>query len=359
LIIPVVLCGGSGTRLWPASRAATPKQLLKLTGAWSLLQETLRRVDALAADCAPPIVICNEQHCVAVSEQLREVLSGERMEGASIVLEPVGRNTAPAAAVAALLAEAAHTDGEPILLILPADHMIRDVDAFVAAVRRALPAAEAGNLVTFGVVPDHANTGYGYIEAQPSGAGPVPVAAFVEKPDAETAARYVADGEHFWNSGMFFFPLRGFLAELEVHAPEILAACRSAVEGPQEGEFFRLDPEAFGACPSDSIDYALMEKTTRAMMVPLDAGWTDVGSWSALHEVAEIDSDGNSLFGDVIADDCRDTYINAGSRLVAAVGLEGYIIVETDDAVLVLPRDRAQDVKTIVERLKQAGRSEL
>ena len=359
MIVPVILCGGSGTRLWPASRAASPKQLLRLTGKRSLLQETLRRLEGLAGECAPPLVVCNEGHRFAVGEQLAEALGAEAASRAAIVLEPAGRNTAPAAAVAALLAEAAYPGGNPLLLILPADHVIRDADAFVAAVRTALPAAEAGNLLTFGVVPDHPNTGYGYIQAKPAGTAPVPVAAFEEKPDAATAERYVAGGEHFWNSGMFFFPVRELLAELEVHAPEILAACRLAVERREAGDFVRLDAETFSACPSDSIDYALMEKTKRAMMVPLDAGWSDVGSWSALQEAAEKDGDGNSFFGDVIAEGCRDTYVSAGSRLVAAVGLEGVVVVETEDAVMVLPKDRAQDVKKIVARLKEGGRSEL
>jgi len=237
--------------------------------------------------------------------------------------------------------------------------MIRNTGAFVAAVRTALPAAEAGSLLTFGVVPDHANTGYGYIQARPEGTSAVPVVSFEEKPDEATAERYVAGGEHFWNSGMFFFPVRELLAELETHAPEILAACRRAVDGREEDDFVRLDAEAFAVCTSDSIDYALMEKTSRAMMVSLDAGWSDVGSWSALHDVAEKDGDGNSLFGDVVAEGCRETYVSAASRLVAAVGLDGFVVVETEDAVMVLPKDRAQDVKKIVEWLKEQRRTEL
>ncbi len=355
MIVPVILCGGSGTRLWPASRGERPKQLLKLTGSRSLLQETVLRLEGLAADCGSPIVICNDQHRSSVAEQLAEIGVEAR-----IVLEPVGRNTAPAAAVAALLAAETATGQDDALLILPADHMILDVAAFVASVRVAEPAVAEGKLLTFGVVPDHANTGYGYIRAARAGHRPVPVEAFVEKPDAATAERYVAGGEHFWNSGMFFFPTGALLSELERHAPDILAACRRAVEARSvSSNFLSLDRTAFEACPSDSIDYALMEKTDRAMMVPLEAGWSDVGSWSALHDIAPKDEAGNALIGDVVAEDCLDTYVHAGSRLVAAVGLEGYVVVETADTVLVVPKERAQDVKKIVERLKSLGRTEL
>jgi mannose-1-phosphate guanylyltransferase/mannose-6-phosphate isomerase len=375
MIIPVVLSGGSGTRLWPLSREQFPKQLLPLTGGGeTMLQATVARTAGLPGIGAP-VVVCNEAHRFMVAEQLRQA----GVEGTRIVLEPIGRNTAPAialAAHAALGAAAASGDAadDPLLLVLPADHVVRDVVAFQAAVRAALPAAAAGRLVTFGVVPDAPETGYGYIRraAEPlagvAGAGSAVVGAagavysidrFVEKPDLATAERFVASGDHYWNSGMFLFGARRYLRELETQAPDIAAAVIAAF-GAAKGDldFLRIDAEAFAACRSDSIDYAVMEKTREAVVVPLAAGWSDVGSWSSLHAAVESDTDGNVLRGDVIAEDTRDSFVFSESRLVATVGLDSHVVVETKDAVLVAPRDRVQDVKALVARIKAAGRSE-
>ena len=375
MIIPVVLSGGSGTRLWPLSREQFPKQLLPLTGGGeTMLQATVARTAGLPGIGAP-VVVCNEAHRFMVAEQLRQA----GVEGTRIVLEPIGRNTAPAialAAHAALGAAAASVDAadDPLLLVLPADHVVRDVVAFQAAVRAALPAAAAGRLVTFGVVPDAPETGYGYIRraAEPlagvAGAGSAVVGAagavysidrFVEKPDLATAERFVASGDHYWNSGMFLFGARRYLRELETQAPDIAAAVIAAF-GAAKGDldFLRIDAEAFAACRSDSIDYAVMEKTREAVVVPLAAGWSDVGSWSSLHAAVESDTDGNVLRGDVIAEDTRDSFVFSESRLVATVGLDSHVVVETKDAVLVAPRDRVQDVKALVARIKAAGRSE-
>jgi mannose-1-phosphate guanylyltransferase/mannose-6-phosphate isomerase len=375
MIIPVVLSGGSGTRLWPLSREQFPKQLLPLTGGGeTMLQATVARTAGLPGIGAP-VVVCNEAHRFMVAEQLRQA----GVEGTRIVLEPIGRNTAPAialAAHAALGAAAASGDAadDPLLLVLPADHVVRDVVAFQAAVRAALPAAAAGRLVTFGVVPDAPETGYGYIRraAEPlagvAGAGSAVVGAagavysidrFVEKPDLATAQGFLASGEYYWNSGMFLFGARRYLRELETQAPDIAAAVIAAF-GAAKGDldFLRIDAEAFAACRSDSIDYAVMEKTREAVVVPLAAGWSDVGSWSSLHAAVESDTDGNVLRGDVIAEDTRDSFVFSESRLVATVGLDSHVVVETKDAVLVAPRDRVQDVKALVARIKAAGRSE-
>ncbi len=364
MIIPVVLSGGSGTRLWPLSREHFPKQLLPLTGGGeTMLQATVARTAGLPGVGAP-VVVCNEAHRFMVAEQLRQA----GVEGTRIVLEPIGRNTAPAialAAHAALGAAAASgdaADSDPLLLVLPADHVVRDVAAFQAAVRAALPAAAAGRLVTFGVVPDAPETGYGYIRraAVAGGSGGVyPIDRFVEKPDLATAQGFLASGEYYWNSGMFLFGARRYLRELETQAPDIAAAVTAAF-GAAKGDldFLRIDAEAFAACRSDSIDYAVMEKTREAVVVPLAAGWSDVGSWSSLHAAVESDVDGNVLRGDVIAEDTRDSFVFSESRLVATVGLDSHVVVETKDAVLVAPRDRVQDVKALVARIKAAGRSE-
>jgi mannose-1-phosphate guanylyltransferase/mannose-6-phosphate isomerase len=364
MITPVVLSGGAGTRLWPLSREQFPKQLLPLTGGGeTMLQATVARTAGLPGVGAP-VVVCNEAHRFMVAEQLRQA----GVEGTRIVLEPIGRNTAPAialAAHAALGAAAASVDAadsDPLLLVLPADHVVRDVAAFQAAVRAALPAAAAGRLVTFGVVPDAPETGYGYIRraAVVGAAGAVyPIDRFVEKPDLATAQGFLASGEYYWNSGMFLFGARRYLRELETQAPDIAAAVIAAF-GAAKGDldFLRIDAEAFAACRSDSIDYAVMEKTRDAVVVPLAVGWSDVGSWSSLHAAIESDADGNVLRGDVIAEDTRDSFVFSESRLVATVGLDSHVVVETKDAVLVAPRDRVQDVKALVARIKAAGRSE-
>ncbi len=349
-LVPVILSGGSGTRLWPASRAMYPKQLLPLTSDRTMLQATALRVAGLPNVGDRCLVVSNEAHRFAIAEQLAGI---ERR--AAILLEPVGRNTAPAVALAALEAEP-----EDLLLVMPADHVIKRVDAFQAAVDSGLDAARAGKLVTFGIVPKEPETGYGYIQATPAGSDPVPVEQFVEKPDAETAEAYLASGNYFWNSGIFLFQAKTFLDELEKFAPLMSEACSKAMSAKTlDGSFVRPEPEAFRSSPSDSIDYAVMEKSANAVMVPLDAGWSDVGSWSALHDVSDQDEQGNSLEGDVHIINCERTYVQAESRLVAAVGLRDKVIVETKDAVLVADRDQCQDVKAIVDTLKIKDRSEV
>ena len=349
---PVLLSGGSGTRLWPLSREAYPKQFLPLVGEETMLQATWLRIAPLAS--AAPIVVANESHRFLVAEQLR--LVGAPVP--RIVLEPVGRNTAPAIAVAALQALA--DGGDPLLLVLPSDHVVANVDAFRAAVREASVAAEAGALVTFGIVPTAPETGFGYIEAKDGTAtGARRVERFVEKPDLATAQRYVQGGGYYWNSGMFLFRASRVLAELERFRPDIVAACRAAFDAARrDGDFIRLDAAAFTASPSDSIDYAVMERTDAAMVLPVDIGWNDVGSWSALWDVTERDAEGNAHHGDVIAVDSRNSYAYA-RRLVALVGVDDLVVVETDDAVLVARKDRVQQVKEVVAQLKAAQRSQV
>jgi mannose-1-phosphate guanylyltransferase/mannose-6-phosphate isomerase len=360
MLVPVILSGGSGTRLWPLSRELYPKQLLPLVGERTMLQETAARVTGLP-DLAGPVVVCNESHRFAVAEQLREFGAAAQ----AIILEPVGRNTAPAVAVAALVAlekakkSGAKGDADPVLLVLPADHVIRDVDAFKAAVVTGRAAAEAGKLVTFGVLPDRPETGYGYIR-RAQGAGPAyPVQQFVEKPDASTAQQYVASGEYYWNSGMFMFRARTYLGELKRYAPAMLSACEDAVAAAtRDLDFTRLPKSEFSSCPGDSIDYAVMEKTESAVVVPLDAGWSDVGSWSALQDALPTDPQGNVIVGDVIVEAVSGCYLHSTSRLIGAVGLKDHVVVETKDAVLVAPRDKVQDVKQLVAQLKAQGRYE-
>jgi len=298
------------------------------------------------------LIVSNEAHRFSVAEQINAI-----EKRAQIILEPEGRNTAPAVALAALHAKS--VDEDVVLLVMPADHVIKDVAAFQVAVARGMPAAEDGKLVTFGIVPTAPETGYGYIKAAPDGTDAVPVEAFVEKPDEATAREYLAEGGYFWNSGMFLLKASSFLDELKELAPDIFVACEKAMEGKSlDGDFVRPDPEQFAACPSDSIDYAVMEKSKNAMMVPLDAGWSDVGSWSALHDVSESDEQGNSLIGDTFVHDCAGTFVQAESRLVATVGLRDTIVVETKDTVLVADKSRSQDVKAVVDQLKALDREE-
>ncbi len=350
-IQPVILSGGSGTRLWPLSREMYPKQFLPLAGTQTMLQATWQRVAPIAT--RGPLVIANEAHRFVAAEQLQQAGATPQ----AIILEPVGRNTAPAIAVAAL--EATGDGADALLLVLPSDHVIADEAAFRAAVAVAAAAAETGKLVTFGIVPTGPETGYGYIKAAPGiGDDARNVDRFVEKPDLATATAYVASGEYFWNSGMFLFQASRYLEELARFNPAMLEGCRAAWAGARrESDFTRLDSEAFAAVPSDSIDYAVMEKTMDAVVVPLDAGWNDVGSWTALRDVSPRDANGNAHHGDVIAIDCHDTYAYS-ERLVALVGLDDVIVVETDDAVLVGKGDRMQEIKTIVAQLKAEGRSE-
>ncbi|NCP78861.1 MAG: mannose-1-phosphate guanylyltransferase/mannose-6-phosphate isomerase, partial [Desulfuromonadales bacterium] len=351
MIIPVILSGGTGSRLWPLSRELYPKQLLPLVNDQTMLQNTVLRTNGMV-DIAEPIIVCNEEHRFMVAEQLRTIAVSPK----AILLEPVGRNTAPAVAVAALRALA---DGNnPLLLILPSDHVIQDISCFHKAVAEGAKLAQNGNLVTFGIVPAAPETGYGYIKAgeelcvKGESKGAYKVEQFVEKPDIATAAQYLASGDYYWNSGMFLFSAATYLGELERFAPEMAKECRTAVELAKcDQDFVRLEKGAFASCPSDSIDYAVMEKTGMAAVIPLDAGWNDVGAWSALWEIGEKDEAGNVLRGDVIAHDSHGCYIQSNSRLVASVGLEDHVVIETADAVMVAPRSRVQDVKSIVNQL--------
>ncbi len=369
MILPVILSGGAGTRLWPLSRELYPKQLLPLASELTMLQETSSRLSGLA-NIDAPVIVCNEAHRFMVAEQMRQL----EQAPAAIILEPCGRNTAPAVAMAALHARQDNED--PLLLVLPADHLIADVEKFQQVVAQAAVAAEGGALVTFGIVPTAPETGYGYIRAGQAWQTPemtnsndqgqltndhtaYAVAEFVEKPDLATAEKYLANGNYYWNSGMFLFRASRFLEELERFRPDILAACENTFGLLQEDlDFLRLDAEAFAACPSDSIDYAVMEKTDRAVVYPLAAGWNDIGAWSALWDVKPHDDAGNVLQGDVVVADAKNCYLQASRRLVAAVGVEDLVVVETADAVLVAARDKVQDVKLIVEQLKKQGRSE-
>lgn len=352
-LVPVILSGGSGTRLWPLSRELLPKQLLALTGERTMLQETAARLVGFEHATAP-LVVCNEAHRFLVAEQLREL----QIEPTAILLEPVGRNTAPAIALAAQAAIAAAGE-DALLLVLPADHTLRDLAAFQAAIRLAVTAGESGQLVAFGIVAKAPETGYGYIR-RGAGSGAVrPVARFVEKPDVDRARDFIASGEYFWNSGMFLFGARRYLDELRQYAPDIAETCeRASATSVRDKDFTRIDAAVFAACRSESIDYAVMEKTRDAVMVPLDADWNDVGSWTALHDIMPADEHGNVTRGDVLLEDTANCYVHADSRLVAALGLRDLVIVETADAVLVAPRAKVQDVKKIVARIKAAGRAE-
>lgn len=358
-IYPVILSGGSGTRLWPLSRAALPKQLLALVSDQTMLQETaLRLADTQNSvlQLMPPLLVCGNDHRFMIAEQMRQI----GIAPMGIMLEPEGRNTAPAVAAAAYYLLAA--DPEAVMLVLPADHVIDDVPAFHAAIARAASAAASGALATFGIVPSGPETGYGYIrcgDVLPASDACFSVAQFVEKPDLATAESFIADGRYLWNSGMFLFSAARYLEELEALRPDIAACSKKAVsEGYRDLDFCRLHEASFAACPSESIDYAVMEHTRHAVVVPADIGWSDVGSWSALWEVQPSDAQGNVLRGDVYTDGVTNSLVRAESRMVAVIGLSDLVVVETDDAVLVAHKDQVQRVKQIVDYLKKNKRSE-
>jgi mannose-1-phosphate guanylyltransferase/mannose-6-phosphate isomerase len=350
MIVPAILCGGSGTRLWPLSRELYPKQFLPLYGEKTLLQETILRMQGLP-DLEQPVCVCGEEHRFMVAEQIRAL----GLQPGAVVLEPEGRNTAPAAAVAALLA--LQKDSQALLLVLPADHVLKDVHSFQEAVQAGTGAAQAGALVTFGVVPDKPETGYGYIQkgAAWADAGQVfQVQSFVEKPNLKTAKEYLQSRAYLWNSGMFLFRADKYLQELDRLAPEILSCCRQAVEkARQDLDFLRLDSGSFNQCPADSLDYAVMEKTAAAVVVPLQAGWSDVGSWSALWEISDKDQEENVFKGQVLARDVKGSFVQSDSRLVTLLGVQDLVLVDTKDALLVASRSRVQEVKQLVQALKQ------
>jgi mannose-1-phosphate guanylyltransferase len=350
-IFPAIMCGGSGTRLWPLSRALFPKQFLPLVTESSMLQDTLLR---LPKDCSDPLFICNEEHRFLVAEQLR--LSS--VDNGTILLEPEGRNTAPAVALAAINALA--KDKNAMLLVLAADHVIKDTEAFHQAIETASLAAEDGKLVTFGIVPTHAETGYGYIKkGKPQQNNTFDVADFVEKPNADVANKYLLSGDYLWNSGMFLFKAARYLEELKKYRPEILASCQQSMnEIEADFDFLRPNKMAFLACESESIDYAVMEKTDSAVVIPLDAGWSDVGAYSALWDVCEKNQDNNVLKGDVIAHQTTNSYIHSQHKLIATVGVDNVVVIDTPDAVLVANKDKVQAVKSIVEQLKAENRPE-
>jgi mannose-1-phosphate guanylyltransferase / mannose-6-phosphate isomerase len=354
-IVPVILSGGSGTRLWPLSRSLYPKQLLALHSERTMLQET--GVRTLGEKFAPPLIICNFEHRFIVAEQLR----GVDVTPGDIILEPMGRNTAAAAAVAAL--RAIENNPDPIILLQPSDHVIGDTPAYHLAVESGLQAARQGSLVTFGIHPDSPETGYGYIrtgDAVDGLSGCFDVDRFVEKPNGETALGYLADGRYVWNSGIFLFSAKRYLEELERLKPDILTASRAAIEnGQRDLDFFHLGEEEFGKAESSSIDYAVMEHTTSAVVVPVDMGWNDIGSWSALWDIGEKDDQQNIVQGDVILADTRNSYIRSQKGLVAVIGLEDIVVANTEDAVLVSSKERVQDVKEIVDRLRQGDRPEV
>ncbi len=348
---PVILSGGSGTRLWPLSRGQYPKQFLPLVTDHTMVQETMLRLSGLSG-LKNPIAVCNEDHRFMMAEQLWEI----GVKPSAIILEPVGKNTAPAVALAALTA----ASEDEVLLVLPADHVITDIGSFHAGIRQAEELAQQGYLVTFGIVPTHPETGYGYImkDSEPLG-NAHKVAAFVEKPDLVAAKNYLKSGDYLWNSGMFAFTAGNFLKELEKYNPQMLSACKQALNSAKTDlDFIRLDKVIFSACPADSIDYAVMEKTEKAAVIPLDAGWNDVGSWSALWDVTEKDDSGNAISGDVMTLDTKNSYVYSENKLVTLIGVDNLIVIETKDAVMIAPKDRVQEVKQIVDQLRRQNRSE-
>lgn len=355
MIIPVILAGGSGTRLWPMSRELYPKQLINIYNESTMLQNTVQRLDGLV-NISAPIVVCNEDHRFMTAEQLRQI----DVDPVSIILEPVGRNTAPAIALAALKAREIRED--PILLVLPADHVIARPLDFHAAIQEGIEYAQSGKLITFGIIPDAPETGYGYIKKGKvidESSGISTIDTFVEKPDKQTAGLYLDSGDYCWNSGMFMFKASQIISEIDTHCPGMIGPCEQALSnGTSDLDFFRLNLDDFSKIPSDSIDYAVMEKTRQGIVIPLDVGWNDLGSFDALWSTGNKDENKNVIKGDVVAHDVKASYINAESRLVSAVGIENFVIVETKDAVLVSPRDRVQDVKKIVRKLKNNNREE-
>ncbi|HBU8666074.1 mannose-1-phosphate guanylyltransferase/mannose-6-phosphate isomerase [Klebsiella oxytoca] len=356
MLIPVIMAGGTGSRLWPMSREHFPKQFLRLSSQHSMLQETIERLKGL--DCVEPILICNEKHRFLAAEQLRQI--GQVSN--NIILEPVGRNTAPAIALAALEALSNYTD--PVILVLAADHVIENIEFFHKAINNAKPFADNGKLVTFGIVATTPETGYGYIQRGENlerGNAGYSVKRFVEKPDAETAEEYIKSGEYYWNSGMFLFKASRYIEELGKFRPDILDACEKCMENVHKDtfqDFIRIDKDIFSQCSAESIDYAVMEKTEDAVVIPLDAGWSDVGSWSALWEINAKDSSNNTLSGDIYVHNTNDCYINTDETFVAAIGVTNLVIVNTKDALLVIDKSQVQDVKKAVEYLKLDGRRE-
>jgi len=352
-IIPVILSGGSGTRLWPLSRKQYPKQYLPLAGDNTMLQETILRLNGLD-NLADPIIICNTDHRFLVAEQCQQI----DIKNPIILLEPVGRNTAPAITVAAL--QSLKETDDAVLLVLSADHVIQDVESFHQAINIASQKAQEGKLATFGIVPTDANTGYGYIKSSKESIDSAhKVEEFVEKPDLETAESYLEQGNYLWNSGMFMFKAATLIDELTTHSPDIVKAVGDAVNNAkQDLDFIRLDKQAFESSPSDSIDYALMEKSDNVVVVPLDAQWNDIGAWSALHDIGTKDANGNVIKGDVIAQDTTNTYINANHHMVTTIGVDNLIVVDTPDATFIATQDKAQEVKSIVESLQASGRCE-
>lgn len=351
MILPVIMAGGTGSRLWPLSRELYPKQFLNIQGPDSMLQATVKRLKGL--DCQDPLLICNEEHRFIVNEQLNLV----NQAYSDIILEPIGRNTAPAIALAALMA--IQQEQDPLLLVLAADHVISNVEAFHDAVRRAQTYAEQGKLVAFGIEPTHPETGYGYIKAYKTSENGFDISAFVEKPNKELAQSYLDSGDYYWNSGMFMFRASRYLEELKKFQMEIYTQCNAALKGMKKNlEFITIDKEAFMACPADSIDYAVMEQTENAVVVPINAGWSDIGSWAALWDNIEKNEQGNVHQGDVISIDTNDSYIRSDEKLVVTIGLDNVVVINTKDAVLVAAKDKVQDVKKAVEMLKESERSE-